>query len=193
MECQSFPVQRLLIHEARQLVEQVVRNEIANVDEILERAQRLHAATCFGPSTEAIVAAAKARGIPVRRLNDCSLVQLGYGCKRRLVEATVTDGTSTVGVDIACDKALTKQLLAGVGIPVPEGDVAESVEEAVRIYREMGAPVALKPYDGNQGRGVSLDLRSETEVMHAFKRAATISRRVIVERYVADATFGSQW
>src|SRR5438093_1014717 len=49
---------------------------------------------CLGPSTKAIVAAARARGIPVRRLNDASLVQLGHGARQRRILTTETDRTS---------------------------------------------------------------------------------------------------
>ena len=54
------------------------------------------------------------------------MLRLGYGRHRRLVCAALTDQTSAVGVDIASDKVLAKQLLAEAGIAVPAGAIASS-------------------------------------------------------------------
>jgi len=47
----------------------------------------------LGPSTAAIVAAAKRQGIPARRLNDGSLIQLGHGARQRRIWTAETDLT----------------------------------------------------------------------------------------------------
>lgn len=75
----------------------------------------------LGPTTQSIVEAAQRRGIPTLRLDDDSLVQLGWGKNQRRIRGSITDRTSQIAVDAACDKALTKELLGRAGLPVPQG------------------------------------------------------------------------
>jgi len=142
-------------------------------------------ATYLGPSTAHIVAAATERGIPHLRLNEGNLVQLGHGRRQHRIWTAETDRTSAIAEGIARDKDLTKRLLAGVGVPVPEGRVAASAAEAWEIAEDIGLPVAVKPTDANHGRGVSLDLRTRQDVEQAWARAAAHGTEVIVERSIA--------
>lgn len=135
----------------------------------------------YGPSTQALVAAARRRGIPVSRLNDESLVQLGWGARQRRLRASVTDRTGLVAAELAGDKAQAKDLLGAIGCPVARGAVVTSSEQAVAAARRLKAPVVLKPLDGNHGRGVTTGLQSEAEILEAFDLAVRHSRRVIVE------------
>jgi cyanophycin synthetase len=112
----------------------------------------------LGPSTQALVDAAKKRRIPWFRLNSGSLVQLGHGAFARRIQAAETSFTSNIGVEIASDKELTKQLLGRVGVPVPAGAIVRSVEEAWEAAESVGLPVVVKPKDGNQGKAVSVNL-----------------------------------
>ncbi|WP_229072486.1 cyanophycin synthetase [Actinoplanes sp. DH11] len=132
-----------------------------------------------GPSTRAIIAAARRRGIPVERYDDLSLLRLGWGNRRRLAWAAMTDRTSGIGVDIAGDKFVTRYLLAEAGIPVPPGGAARTPAEAVTLLGELGAPVVVKPRHGRQGRRVALNLSAPDEVERAFAEA---DGEVVVER-----------
>jgi len=138
----------------------------------------------LGPSTKAIVDAAAERGIPVMRLGNESLVQLGYGKHQRLIQSTITDAVRCINADIASNKLLTKQLLRDYDIPVPAGDIAYTEEAAVQLAREIGFPVVVKPYDGNQGKGVVLNIKSEYQVRQAFQSARAFSNAVMVEQYI---------
>ncbi len=138
----------------------------------------------LGPSTRSIVEAARARGIPVRRLTEGNLVQLGQGKFQRKIWASETDQTSAIGEAIVQDKDLTKSLLSACGVPVPEGQVVPNAEEAWRVAQELGLPVVIKPRNGNQGRGVSVNLTSETAVHVAFAAAAAEGKVILVERYI---------
>lgn len=137
----------------------------------------------LGPSTEAIVAACRRRGIPVRPLGEGSLLQLGYGCRSRRIWATITENTSSLAVDIAKDKALTKKLLKDFGLPVPQGMVVKGPEEAVAKAHELGFPVVVKPLYGNQGKGVFTNLKKDSEVRRAYREAATYGP-VLVEEHL---------
>jgi cyanophycin synthetase len=124
--------------------------------------------TAFGPSTQAIVEEAVSRDIPYLRLNRASLVQLGQGVHQTRIRATMTSQTSSVAVDIASNKELTLALLSAAGLPVPRSQSVRTLDDAVRLANRIGYPVVLKPLDGNHGRGVMLDLRSDGDVRRAF-------------------------
>ncbi len=137
--------------------------------------------TAFGPSTRALVDAARRRGIPIERLNSQSLIQLGWGVHQRRLRASVTGRTGLVAAESAGNKAETKALLEGVGIPVARGAVVRSADEAVAAAARLRPPLVIKPLDGNHGRGVTTGLRTEGDLRAAFEEAIGHSRRVIVE------------
>jgi cyanophycin synthetase len=137
----------------------------------------------LGPSTGSIVQAAVARGIPIRRLTDGSMVQFGWGARQRRIQAAETDTTSAIAEAIAQDKDLTKSLLHAAGVPVPMGRPAQSIEEAWAIALEVGLPVVLKPQDGNQGKGVSVNITERTTFEHAYATAERYGT-VMVEKFL---------
>lgn len=139
---------------------------------------------CLGPSTRSMVNAAILRGIPVRRLTEGSLVQLGWGRKQRKILAAATSLTSAVAEDIVQDKDLTRIILNQVGLPVPRGRPVKSADDAWAGAQEIGLPVVIKPRDGNQGRAVSLNLHTREAVTAAFDAAWDESDSgVIVEQF----------
>jgi cyanophycin synthetase len=152
----------------------------------LERLILLAERRAFGPSTQAILDEAASRDIPWIRLNEASLVQLGWGKYQQRIRATMTSKTSALAVDIAGDKDVTRRLLASAGLPVPRGEIVQSEGEAVAAATRIGFPLVTKPLDGNHGRGVGLDLRTEEDVRMGFRRALPESRRgqVVVESFV---------
>lgn len=141
---------------------------------------------CLGPSTASIVDAATERRIPSLRLNDGNLVQLGHGAAQRRIWTAETDRTSAIAEGIASDKDLTKFLLKSCGVPVPEGSLVRSADAAWEEAQDIGVPVVVKPYDGNHGRGVSLNLMTESDVKAAYELAARQgdSSAVIVESFI---------
>ena len=141
---------------------------------------------CLGPSTAHIVDAVTDRKIPSIRLTDGNLVQLGHGAAQRRIWTAETDRTSAIAESIASDKDLTKTLLQSCGVPVPEGCIVRSAEEAWEEAQDIGLPVVIKPYDGNHGRGVSLNLMTQADVEAAYHLAARKgdSKSVIVERFI---------
>ncbi len=143
----------------------------------------------LGPSTNSIVRAAVKRGIPFRRLNEESLVQIGYGAKQHRILAAATDRTSAVAESIVQDKDLTKQLLQAIGVPVPRGRAVANGEDAWAAALEIGVPVVVKPKDGNQGRGVAVNLHTKDQVLAGYSAAVARSDEVIVEKYAFGADY----
>ena len=152
----------------------------------LERLILLAERAAFGPSTQAILDEAALRDVPFIRLNEQSLVQLGHGIHQKRIRATMTSHTGSLGVDIAGDKKLTNRLLAATGVPVPRAEVVRSQAAAAAAAARIGFPVAMKPLDGNHGRGVMLNLADETAVRDAYAvaRAQSRSGDVVVETYL---------
>jgi cyanophycin synthetase len=139
-----------------------------------------------GPSTRAIIAAARRRGIPVERFGDLSLLRLGWGTRRRLAWAAMTDATGGVGIDIAGDKQVTRRMLDEAGVPVVPGGAARTAEEAVSLLAQLGAPVVVKPRHGRQGEQVALNVDTPVEVERAFTAAGG---DVVVERQLAGRDY----
>jgi len=137
----------------------------------------------LGPSTGSIVDAAVVRGIPYRRLTDGSLVQFGWGSKQRRIQAAETDSTSAIAESIAQDKDLTKSLLRAAGVPVPVGKPAQNLAQAWAIAQEIGLPVVVKPLDGNQGKGVTVNIVSHDHFELAYETAASYGE-VLVEGFL---------
>jgi len=149
----------------------------------------LAAKAALGPTTRALVEAARRRGIPVQRLDEHSLIRLGHGCHQKTFRAGITGQTAHIAVETAGNKALTKTLLGAVGVPVPLGAVVRTADEAVAAASRIKGPVVTKPLDGNHGRGVSLGLTSEEAVRTGFTIAAAHSRRVIVEQQLTGRDY----
>ncbi len=143
----------------------------------------------LGPSTGAIVNAATARGIPYRRLTQGSLVQFGWGSAQRRIQAAETDRSSAIAEAIAQDKELTKKLLDAAGVPVPNGRPVTSAEDAWAAMNEFGAPVVIKPVDGNQGKGVTVNIMSREHLLSAYQSALQVSDEILVERFIPGSDF----
>ena len=100
----------------------------------VQRMREIREEVRFGPSTGSLVEEAVHRDIPYIRLNDQSLVQLGYGIHQKRIQATTTANTNMIAVDIAANKHATKKLLGDMGVPVPKG-FRIRLEEEPRRHR----------------------------------------------------------
>ena len=184
IEYSEESVGRLAFEQACALCQAAINTQPFDLTETLRILRELDEDVRLGPSTGAIVYAAQARNIPYRRLTEGSMVQFGWGSKQRRIQAAETDRTSAVAEAIAQDKELTKQLLQAAGVPVPEGRPVSSAEDAWAAACEIGSAVVVKPQDGNQGKGVTVNLASEKQVKTAYAEAFKISDEVLVERYI---------
>ena len=175
--------------EAVALVEATAKECSFDVEAVVGQLKELRENDMLGPSTLGIVEEATRRGIPFQRLNGASFVQLGYGVKQRRIQATMTDRTSALGVEIADEKLRTKSLLEQAGIPTAEGSLVESLEEAECAAEDIGYPVAVKPEIGNHGRGITACVSNQAEMGVAFASAVRICTDVIVEKSLVGLDF----
>jgi len=177
-------VTRAALTTARDLVMAAINDEPFDVPAAVQQLREMTDDLLLGPSTASIVEAAEQRGIPFIRLNTGNLVQLGYGARMRRIWTAETDLTSAIAEGISRDKDLTKQLLQACGVPVPQGRLVDSIEDAWEAAQEIGLPVVVKPYDGNHGRGVFTNVGTQAEIEKAYRVAEEEGSGVIVERFV---------
>ena len=185
VEYSEEAVGRLAFELSQTLCRAAIDDTPFDLANALHRLRELDEDVRFGPSTGAIVHAAIARGIPFRRLTEGSMVQFGWGSRQRRIQASETDLTSAVAESIAQDKELTKMLLHAAGIPVPLGRPVSNAADAWAAACEIGGPVVVKPQDGNQGKGVTVNLANREQVEAAYAVAVEISDEVLVERYIS--------
>lgn len=151
----------------------------------LQKIISLVASTSLGSSGRILQEAAFRKNIPSRRLfNENSLLQLGYGINTRHVQASVTTYTGLIATELAQDKEITKRLLRENFFPVPNGKVVATVEDLVEAAARLSPPFAIKPLDGNHGRGVLLNLTKPEELVAAFRKAKEISEKIIIEEMI---------
>lgn len=179
------PLTRAALYTARDLVMAAIEDRPFDVESTVEQLKDLAEDLKLGPSTESIVSAADDRDIPMIRLSDThNLVQLGYGAAQRRIWTAESDQTSAIAEGIASDKALTKELLQMCGVPVPEGQEVNNVDEAWEAAQDIGLPVVVKPVDGNHGRGVFTNLTTREDIETAYAVAVEEGSGVVVERFI---------
>lgn len=171
------------MRDAVKIIRACIAGEDIDTGKIVDELLTLYETVRLGPSTAAVVEEAKRRGIPVRRLNNYSLVQLGLGKNLRRIQATLSDYTSAIAVEIAQDKDDTKRVLGNIGLPVPKGDVARTYERALEIVDEIGYPVILKPLDASHGRGISGKIENTDALQAAWDEAREFGSRIVIEQY----------
>jgi len=189
VEYSEEAVGRLALELALALCQSAQHDTPFDLEAALDQLRELDEDVRLGPSTGSIAEAALARNIPYRRMTQGSMIQFGWGSKQRRIQAAEMDVTSAIAESIAQDKQLTKKLLAAAGVPVPLGFEVTSPEEAWKAAREIGLPVVIKPKNGNQGKGVTVNITSREELMAAYAAAADYDDEILVERFMPGNDF----
>ena len=192
VEYSEEAVGRLAFDFALELIAAAIDQKPFHLEKALQELIVLDEDLRLGPSTGSIVQAAVERGIPYRRLTQGSMVQFGWGSKQKRIQAAETSHTSAIAEAIAQDKELTKDLLYAAGVSVPMGKVVDNADDAVQVAQELsrlGHTVVIKPKDGNQGKGVAVNIQSKSQVRAAFEGALQYGSKIIVERYMPGQDF----
>lgn len=173
-----------IINLAVDLINSLIKSSPINFNGRLQEIKQTFQRETIGPSTRSICDAAKNYGLPVTELGKSGIYQIGYGKQGRIIEAAISNKTNCVGVDISCDKFLTKQLLDIQNIPVAEGRKVFNIIGLLREAEFIGYPVVIKPQYGNKGKGVMLNLKNEKELIKAYTSLLKITKDIIIEKYV---------
>src|SRR5690606_6543884 len=167
----------------------LINGESYDLEADIQKMREIREDERLGPSTGSIVEEAEARGIPWIRLNKYSLCQLGYGANQKRIQATVTSETSSIGVEIACDKEDTKYLLEQAEVLVPRGDIIGRESSLAEACRYVGFPLVVKPVGGNHGRGITVNIKNYDDALVAFHAAKNVSPKVIIEKYITGEDY----
>ncbi len=184
-------VGRYAARAAVRICEALIANEEYDMEPDIQEMRELRESERLGPSTGSIVEEAASRDIPWLRLNKYSLCQLGYGANQKRIQATVTSETSSIGVELACDKEDTKYLLEEAEVEVPRGDIIRRERSLEEACRYVGYPLVIKPVDGNHGRGITVDIQNYNDALVAFRNAKESSRSgaIIVEKFITGEDY----
>ena len=174
---------------AVRIAEALINGEPYKVENDIEKLCALREEYGLGPSTAAIAEEAEKRGIPYGSFGSGSRLVLGYGVNQKKIEATISGNTSSIAVDIAGNKAETKELLSSFAVPVPEGRTISDLEDLKEVIEELGYPLVIKPLNGNHGKGATVNIRSMMQAIDAFRVARKISPQLVVERYIEGFDF----
>ncbi|GFP77365.1 cyanophycin synthetase [Clostridium fungisolvens] len=172
------------IYLAIDLINSLIEQKTINLEERLEYLKQTMSQEMMGPSTKAICDAAQKRKLPVLKLGDGGMYQIGYGKQGRVIAAALGDSTRCIGADIACDKMLTKQLLKAQFIPVAIGEKVFNTIDLLQKADDIGYPVVLKPQFGNKGKGVILNITDQKSLLKAYKAINSDYKDIIIEKYV---------
>lgn len=173
------------LRSARDLLLALYNNEPFDVAAEVKKLQEVVDKNSLGPSTKAMVDAARERDIPWRRLQEGrSLIQFGHGVKQRRIWTAETDRSGAIAEYIAQDKDLSRTVLSQAGVPMPEGRIVSDPEDAWDAAQDIGLPVVVKPRDANHGRGVFVDLRTKEQIVDCFELADKEGNGVMVESFI---------
>jgi cyanophycin synthetase len=174
---------------AVKIAEALISGQKYDLASDIKRMREIREDVRLGPSTASLVDEAVARDIPWIRLGTNSLIQLGYGVNQVRFQATITDKTSNIAVDIACNKELTKKMLNDAAIPVAKGDIVIDEEDLQKCIDRIKFPIVIKPLDGNHGKGASINVKNWEDAVEGLTHAKKYSRKVIVERFITGYDF----
>ena len=189
VEYSEEAVGRLALELAEQLCNSALQNTAFELAAVLHQLRELDEDVRLGPSTGSVVNAALARNIPYSRMTEGSMVRFGWGSRQRRIQAAEIDATSAIAESIAQDKELSKRLLHAAGVPVPRGRAVRDADDAWALAQEIGLPVVVKPLDGNQGKGVTVNISTEADLRAAYQVASEFRDTVLVERYMPGNDF----
>ena len=182
-------VGRYAANAAVDICQALIDGKDYNLEADIQKMREIREDERLGPSTGSIVEEAESRGIPWIRLNKYSLCQLGYGANQKRIQATVTSETSSIGVEIACDKEDTKYLLEQAEVQVPRGDIISRESSLEEACRYVGFPLVVKPVGGNHGRGITVNIKNYEDALVAFHAAKIVSPKVIIEKYITGEDY----
>lgn len=97
-------------------------------------------------------------------------------------------GTPPSVIDLAEDRDLFREMMEKLEIPMPESDMAVTVEDAVTIAERIGYPVMVRPSYVLGGRG--MEVVYDTESMAGYMNAAvgvTPDRPILIDRFLNNA------
>ncbi|MGZ5242287.1 MAG: cyanophycin synthetase [Bacteroidia bacterium] len=177
------------VESALEIAEALKNDQEIDLSIYTDKIHSLHHREYLGPSTMAIVSEVVKKGIPLIGNHRSAYLQFGYGAKQKRINASITSLTPSIAVDIAGDKMETKNLLHSFNIPVPIGTTVYDRHELNAAIEEVGYPVVIKPLDGNQGKGATINVTDWACALKGFLGARKYSKGIIIETFVTGQDY----
>jgi cyanophycin synthetase len=169
---------------AVEIAEKLINNEEPELEIYLTELNSMRSDNDLGATSFFLLQEAIKRGIPYKRFDQGSLITFGYGKKQKKMRTALVDSTSGIGIELAGDKDETKKILEEANLPVPSGILVYNEKELRDALNKLKFPLAIKPLDGNHGRGVTTHIKTIEKAIFGFNNAQRISKAVIVEEFI---------
>ncbi len=121
------------------------------------------------------------------------IVQLGGQTALKMAEELHKNGIKIIGtsydnMDIAEDRGRFSDLLHDLGIPYPKYGVAETADEALKVAKEVGYPVLVRPSYVLGGQGMSIVINDEELEKAVVKLLRDIpGNRILIDHFLDRA------
>lgn len=143
-----------------------------------------HVGENLNPYARIIIREAQRRGIYVEILDaEGGYFELSFGGRTIVCRESLSELTSAVAMSRCDDKATTHRLLREAGLRVPEQVKVRDEQQAEGFLKQHGT-IVVKPGRGEQGAGVSVDVRDVASLQMALAEAQSVCDTVILEEYV---------
>jgi GNAT-family acetyltransferase (TIGR03103 family) len=158
----------------------------------IKRKNEINEKLFLGPASETglnvyariIVDEARRRGIGVDVIDaKAGYFTLSLGGRSVTCRESLSELTTAVAMSRCDDKSVTRRVLAKAGLKLPTQVDASDEASVAALLAEHGR-VVVKPARGEQGRGISVDLREMAEVRRAIEMAERFCEQVLVEQMV---------
>ena len=138
----------------------------------------------LNPYAAIIVNEARRRGIGIEVLDAANgYFALVLGGRRIVCRESLSELTTAIAMSRCDDKAVTHRVLHRAGLRVPEQTRVESMDQAEAFLSRLGR-VVVKPTKGEQGAGISVDVRDPETLEQAIRAARRVCDSVILEEFV---------
>lgn len=139
----------------------------------------------LNPYARIIVDEARRRGIHVELLDaENGYFRLSLGGRGVVCRESLSELTTAIAMSRCADKRVTLRLLAEAGLKVPDQTAAGEPDDNAAFLKRHGA-IVVKPVDGEQGKGISVNLTAADDVEAAIASAGQYCDRVLLEQYCA--------
>jgi GNAT-family acetyltransferase (TIGR03103 family) len=138
----------------------------------------------LNPYAKIIIREARKRGIYVEVLDaEGGYFELSFGGRSVVCRESLSELTTAVAMSRCDDKATTHRVLHQAGLRVPAQMKVSDMRTAASFLERQGS-VVVKPARGEQGAGISVDVRDATTLAGAIEQARALCDTVILEEYV---------
>ena len=139
----------------------------------------------LNPYARIIVREAQKRGIYVEVIDaEGGYFELSFGGRSIVCRESLTELTTAIAMSRCDNKTTTHRVLRDAGLRVPAQVKVEDETQALAFLEKYQA-VVVKPARGEQGAGISVDVRDAEALKLAIDEARSLCETVILEDYVS--------